>query len=428
MDETIVDLEIAALGHRGEGIAEGAAGPIYVPYALAGERVSARVAGDRAVLVEILRASPDRIAPVCPYFGDCGGCAAQHMAPTLYARWKRDILVRALAQARVEAEVRAEEEEQPLIDAHGEGRRRTTLHARFTADGIKVGYMQARAHRIVAVEACPILAPSMAKALASASQIANALRDLGKPLDIAIAATLTGLDIDLRGAGSLAFGARRSLIAAADRLDLARLSNHGEILIERRAPDVAMGAARVTLPPGAFLQATSEGERVLTALAIDALKGGRVADLFCGAGAFALRLAESRQVHAVEIDAEALAALVSAGRETPRLRPITHERRDLFRRPLPRQELSRFDAILFDPPRAGAAAQAAEIAASEAPSVVAVSCNPATFARDARILIDGGYRLETVTPIDQFRFSPHVEIVGAFARPPAKKRAKGLLG
>jgi 23S rRNA (uracil1939-C5)-methyltransferase len=268
----------------------------------------------------------------------------------------------------------------------------------------------------------------MAAALTSAREIAAALRPLGKPLDISMTATLSGLDVDFRGTGPLDFTLRQALIAVATQCDLARLANHGEILIEHRAPEVLMGAARVRPPPGGFLQATAEGERLLAALAIEAVKGERVADLFCGAGAFALRLAERFKIHAVETDANALAALIRAARETPSLLPISHEQRDLFRQPLTREELKRFDTILFDPPRAGAAAQVAEIAKSGVARVVAVSCNSATFARDARTLIDGNYRLERATPIDQFRFSPHVEIIGVFTRQVEKKRSRGLLG
>ncbi len=420
-DEAPIELEIDTLGHLGEGVARRANGALYVPYALPGERVRARASGERGTLVDLLQPSARRAAPICRYFGECGGCAAQHMDAALYAQWKRDIVVRALAQARVEAEVA------PLVDAHGEGRRRATFHARFTPRGATVGYMQARTHRVVAIDACPILAPAMEEALGAARAIAAALRPRAKPLDLLITATLAGLDVEIRGAGPLDFSLQEDLVAAAKRRDLARLANHRDVLIERRPPQIAMGAARVTPPPGAFLQATEEGERVLAVLALAAMKGGRVVDLFSGCGAFALRLAESRQVHAVEIDGAALAALARAARETASLRPMTTETRDLFQRPLTRRELQRFDAILFDPPRAGAAAQTAEIAASGVETVVAVSCNPATFARDAKILVDGGYRLGSVAPIDQFRFSPHVEIVAVFARP-ARRRARGILG
>jgi 23S rRNA (uracil1939-C5)-methyltransferase len=420
-DDALVELDIAALGHLGEGVAQTASGAVYVPYALPGERVRARLAGERGTVEDIVGRSARRVAPICPYFGECGGCATQHMDRDLYAQWKRDIIVRALAQARVRAEVA------PLIDAYGAGRRRATFHARFTPAGETVGYMQARAHRVVAIERCPILAPAMADALNVARAIAAALRAIGKPLDILITATLNGLDAQIRGAGPLDFAVEEDLLAVAKRSDLARLANHRDVLIERRAPQVAMGAALVTPPPGGFLQATEEGERALAALALAAMKGERVVDLFSGCGAFAMRLAESQPVHAVEIDNSSLAALARAARETPNLRPVTTEARDLFRRPLTRLELQRFDTILFDPPRAGAAAQAAEIAASGVATVVAVSCNPATFARDAKTLVDGGYRLEVATPIDQFRFSPHVEIVGVFTRP-ARKRRQGLLG
>src|SRR5579863_5484440 len=190
-------LDIVALGHRGDGVAKSLRGSIHIPFVLPGERVRARVEGERARLVEILEPAPERVAPICRYFTNCGGCAAQHMNETLYADWKRGIVTEALRLARIEAKV------DPLIDAHGEGRRRATFHARFNGEEAAVGYMQARAHRIVAIEICPILAPSMAGALPSARKIASVTAKLGKPLDISVTVTLSGLDVDLRGAGAL---------------------------------------------------------------------------------------------------------------------------------------------------------------------------------------------------------------------------------
>jgi 23S rRNA (uracil1939-C5)-methyltransferase len=420
-EAALVELAIASLDHRGEGLAKRKNGAPRLAYALPGERVIARLDGQGAVLIEILEASPERVAPICRYFGECGGCAAQHMSPSLYQAWKRGILERALAQAQIEVDIG------PLIDAHGEGRRRATFHARFTGERV-VGYMQARAHRIVAIEDCPILAPSMSKALSATRRLAAVLAGAGKPLDLSATASLGGLDIVIRGAGELDFSVRRGLVEAAAELDLARLSTHGEVLVERRPPEILMGPATVVPPLGAFLQATAEGERALAALAMAAIDGERIADLFSGVGAFALRLAERRIVHAVEIQGAALDALTRAQRRTPRLCPVSVEARDLFQRPLTRQELSPFDAVLFDPPRAGAAAQAAELAASNVPRVIAISCNPGTFARDARILIEGGYRLQRVTAIDQFRFSPHLEIVGAFSRAESPKRKRSIFG
>jgi 23S rRNA (uracil1939-C5)-methyltransferase len=405
-------------------------GPIYVPGALPGERVLARIDGERGKLLEILEPSPQRVAPICPYFGDCGGCATQHLGYELYATWKREILAGALAHAHVAAPLGA------LIDAHGEGRRRATFHARFETERarVEIGFMQARAHKIVEIDACPILAPAMSGALDAARTVAECLRGVGKPLDINVTATLSGIDIDIRGCGALDFSAWQKLITAANRLDIARLSNHGEAIIARRAPEVLMGAVSVCPPPGGFLQATLEGERILAELTLNAVQGARrVADLFCGVGAFALRLAAHHDVHAVEIDRPALAALARAAGAARGLRRIVCEARDLFHRPLGREELKAFDAVVFDPPRAGALAQSRELAASDVQTIVAISCNAASFVRDISVLAAGGYRLESIAPIDQFRYSPHIEIVGVLRKPPIGRpprglRAKGFLG
>jgi len=419
-------LAITRLGARGEGLAETEDGRVFIPYALPGDLIRVDVRGERGHLLELLTPSPDRVAPFCPYYAICGGCAVQALAPKPYAEWKRGLVADALRNAGVQVEVAQ------LIDAHGEGRRRATFHARSndnTGRPASVGFMEARAHRIVEIEACPILAPSMAGALPAARAIAAALSPLRKPLDICVTATEAGLDVDLRGPGALSTAERRSLMATAERCDLARLANHGEGLIARRAPRLTIGAASVAPPPGAFLQATEAGERVLAQLVGAGVgEARRVADLFAGTGAFALRLAAKAPVHAVEMDAPALDALVRAARATPVLRPISNEARDLFRRPLAGAELDRFDAVVFDPPRAGAPAQAEALAASNVPCIVAVSCSPASFARDAGLLLAGGYGLDRVTPVDQFRHSPHVELVATFSKAVKKQRNRRLLG
>lgn len=424
-----VTLVIERLGQRGEGVA---AGPIYVPDALPGERVRAMVEGERGTCLEILMPSPDRQTPVCPYFGTCGGCAVQSLAESPYAAWKRDLVVTALSMAGVAATVL------PLVDAHGAGRRRATFHARAAASpnvladrAPAVGYMRARAHDIIEIAACPILSPCLEGALPAARALAFALRRTGKPLDILVTASSAGLDIDVRGCGPLDAAATASAIAAADANDLARLSNHGEVVIGRRPANLEMGRASVAIPPKAFLQATARGEEVLAAAVREGVGAARrVLDLFAGVGTFALRLAEAATVHAADGDPPALAALVQAARAARGvLNPVTVETRDLFRRPVGPTELAAFDAVVFDPPRAGAAAQAAALAASEVPTVVAVSCNPASFARDAATLMAGGYRLDPVLPVDQFRYAAHVELVAVFRRPPVKRRkGRSLLG
>ena len=365
----------------------------------------------------ILEPSPDRIAPVCRYFGVCGGCATQHMGPKLYAQWKRGLVGAALQRAGVAAEVGE------LVDSHGEGRRRATFHARFLPQAREeVGFMRFRAHDIVEIDDCPLFSPGLRGAVAAARALAADLRGSKKPLDIQVTATLTGLDIDLRGSGPLQTAELKKLAQTAESLDLARVSNHGRDVIVRRAPVVAFGKARVTPPAGGFLQATDAGEEAMARLAIAAIgKAKKVADLFCGAGAFALRLAPGRDVFAVDNDAAAIRALEKTGANVRALA------RDLFGRPLVADELAGFDALVFDPPRAGALAQAKEIARSAIATVVAISCSAETFARDARTLVDGGYKLESVTPIDQFRYSAHVEIVAVFRRKREAKR-RGVFG
>jgi 23S rRNA (uracil1939-C5)-methyltransferase len=405
-------LTIADVGHRGDGVAHTADGAVFVPYTLPGETVSVEAdrALDRRRLIAIHTLSPRRVAPICPHFGSCGGCSLQHWASDAYRGWKRSLVVAALGQAGIDAPA------DDLIDAHGEGRRRVVLHARFDNSRLEVGFSMARAHTIVPIQACPVLAPSLQGALAAARALAASLRSIRKPLDIQVTATDAGLDIDLRGSGALTREAEAALTAAAASRRLARLTRHGHRVMQVYEPTIRMGRAAVTLPPGAFLQATQEGEEVLARLVGKHTNGAsHILDLFAGVGPFALRLAETAQVHAVDSDARAIDALRNAA-QAPGLRPVTVETRDLFRLPLRVEELRRYDAVVFDPPRQGATAQTREIAASRVPRVVAVSCNPATFARDARTLIDSGYRLERVTPVDQFRYSAHVEVVGLFRR------------
>ncbi len=409
-------LVIERIGHRGDGVAHGADGAIYVPGALPGESVEVEnVPGqpDRRHLLAIEKPSAQRIAPICPHFGVCGGCALQHWQTEAYRAWKRDLVGEALAQAGIAAPVA------DLIDAHGEGRRRVVFHARRgTHDVLEVGFSAARAHQVIAIDRCPVLAKNLDGALKAAWAIAERLDATRKPLDIQVTATDAGLDVDVRGSGPLTPQLVAALARVAAGENLARLTRHGELIAQGRAPTLRMGAASIVLPPAAFLQATAEGEAVLSRLVLDACAGARksVADLFAGVGPFALRLADRVRVTAADDDEAALAALQRAAAATAGLKPIVVERRDLFKNPLVAAELDRFDAAVFDPPRQGAQTQSRELAASRVPVIVAVSCNPATFARDMRQLIDGGYRLVMVTPVDQFRYSAHVEIVARLER------------
>lgn len=411
-------LRIDHVGHRGDGVGETPEGPVYVPLTLPGESVEIEREHDRGRLAAVVEPSPERIEPVCRHFGVCGGCALQHWAAGPYQAWKRSLVVDALARVGLTPEVA------PLVAAHGEGRRRAVFHARGTGgnarpgrDMLSVGFAGRRSHAIVAIDACPILAPGLDGALKAAWAVAQELAPLAKPLDIQVTATESGLDMDVRGSGPLRPDRVVALAEIAGAHRLARLTRHGELVLQREPPVATMGGVRVALPPGSFLQATVAGEAALSGLVMEAVKGAtRTVDLFSGVGTFALRMAAHARVAAYESAAPAIEALLKATRGASGLKPVTGEARDLFRRPVLAQELKGIDAAVFDPPRQGAEAQARQLAASGVPLVVGVSCDPVSFARDAQILTQGGFRLEWVTPVDQFLYSAHVEMVGVFRR------------
>jgi 23S rRNA (uracil1939-C5)-methyltransferase len=408
-------LTIDRLGAQGDGVADTAHGPVFVPYTLPGEQVVVAVERGRSVLVSVERPSPLRIEPACRHFGTCGGCAVQHLDAEAYHAWKRDIVVQALKSRGIEAEVAA------LISCAPHTRRRAVFSARRTEAGTLLGFNRAHSSEIVPIEECPILLPGIVSAFERLRALAGLICATPRAFRLAVTMTASGLDVAAEGGGKLGDEDRRAAIRFVIDQGFARLSIDGEIIVEPKKPAVDFAGVAVSLPPGGFLQATHSAEQAIADLVTDYLARAKtIADLFSGCGTFALRLARRSTVHAVEGDAATLAALDKAFRATPGLRPVMVERRDLFRRPLSAKELARFDALVFDPPRAGAEDQAKQIARSDIPLVAAVSCNPATLARDLRILIDGGYRLKSVTPIDQFLWSPHVEAVALLEKP--KKR------
>lgn len=397
----MIETTIQTLGQRGEGTAEVNGHRVFVPFTLPGERVGVDTDGERGQLVAVLSPSPDRIAPFCPHFGTCGGCSLQHVGLAAYAAFKHGLVVTALSHVGIQVPVA------PVIDARGAGRRRTTLHIRRHG----AGYAKARTHDILDIDLCPILVPALQKA---APRLAAALHAIAGDGDVAITATDTGLDLAITSERK----PRPEAIASfAQTHKVARLAFNGEALFMARPPAIKMGKSLVELPVGSFLQATQLAETTLADLVLAAVGPAKaVADLFCGVGPFALRLAQTARVFAADSDRPATAALAKAVNFTQGLKPVTTLARDLFRDPLAPVELQPYDAIVFDPPRAGAEAQAKELARSKVKTVVAVSCEPKTFARDAAILFAGGYRLESVTPVDQFGWSAHVEVVGVFRR------------
>lgn len=404
----VVDIE--SLGAQGDGVAEG--GALYVPYTLPGERVRVVRHGDRARAEAILTASAERIKPVCPHFGACGGCALQHASERFTAAWKHDLIAATLAARGISDTI-----VRPTFTSAPGSRRRITVAGRRNRKGMLIGFHAPGANDIVPIESCAVAEPLLIAALPRLEELVGLAASRKGEARLTLTLTNGGIDVAVTDAKPVTGPAQALLAGVAARAGIARLGWNGEAVATMRTPSVTMGRARVVPPPGGFLQPTRDGEAALVAAVSEAVAGaGRIADLFCGSGTFTLPLAEQAEVHAVDGVAEALAALDAAWRATPGLKLVRCERRDLAHRPLLPAELKSVEAVVIDPPRAGARNQAEQLARSRVPRVAAVSCNPATFARDARILIDGGYRLEWVQPIDQFRWSPHLELVAAFRR------------
>ncbi|MFC2969960.1 class I SAM-dependent RNA methyltransferase [Acidimangrovimonas pyrenivorans] len=401
-------VEILRLGHLGDGIAEG---PVYVPGALPGELVEGEVSGDVIAAPKIVTPSPERVRAPCRHYKGCGGCALQHAADPFVAAWKTDVVRTALAGQGLEAEIR------PIATSPAQSRRRAVLAGRRTKKGVLLGFHGRASDTVVAVPDCLLLHPELIAAFPALEALTLAGASRKGELSLTVTRCASGPDVAVSGGKELDVALHSELAGIAERFGLSRLAWGGEVVALRHPPYQAFGAARVVPPPGAFLQATAEGEKTLLSAVSETVAGARhVADLFAGCGTFALPLAENAEVHAVEGSAEMTAALDKGWRAAPGLKRVTTEARDLFRRPLMADELRRFDAVVIDPPRAGAEAQAVELARSEVPVIAAVSCNPVTFARDARLLVQGGYRLDWVRPVDQFRWSPHVELAARFSR------------
>ena len=407
-----LEVRIERLGAQGDGVAEGPDGPLFVPFTLPGElvKVEAKSGDGHAEPLAILEPSPERVAPVCQYFGTCGGCALQHMEAHAYLAWKRELVVAALASRGLEApveQVRAV----PLAS-----RRRAAFALGRTAKGIAFGYRAARSHAIVDIAACPVLSPAIAGRLPKLKSALAPLLGGKREARITVTEAEQGLDVVVEGIRPSPALFARAGDGGAKFRGCPHHARRGEPGASRHANGRAV-RRRGEPAAGAFLQASRESEAVLAGLVKEGVgRAKRVADLFAGIGTFTFALAASAEIDAFEEDEEAIAALAGAARATPKLKPVRTHARDLFRVPLTSRELARYDAVVLDPPRAGAKAQAEALAGSKVPKVVMVSCNPGTCARDLRILVDGGYRIARVVPVDQFLFSPHVELVAVLER------------
>ncbi|MDO8984961.1 class I SAM-dependent RNA methyltransferase [Cypionkella sp.] len=403
---------IDRLGHLGDGIAQGPLGAIFVPGMLPGEEVEGELQGDQLADFRIVTPSVNRVKPPCSHAKTCGGCMMQHASDAFVADWKLGIVKGALAGQGLEAEFR------PIITSPPKSRRRATIAARRTKTGALMGFHARASDMVVEVPNCQLLHPDLIATFPGLQALVKLGGSRTAEVSLTVTRSLSGADVMVVGGKPLDGQLQLELARVTETYGFARLTWNGDTVALRTAPMQRFGRALVSPPPGAFLQATVEGEQALlrtVALAIGSAK--KVVDLFAGVGTFALPLAERAEVHAVEGEAAMTAALAKAANNTEGLKRVTVETRDLFRRPLEDDEFKGVEAVVIDPPRAGADAQMAVLARSKVPVIASVSCNPISFARDAKVLIAGGYDLDWVQVVDQFRWSAHVELVAKFSRP-----------
>lgn len=399
---------IDRLGHLGHGIAPG---PIYVPGTLPGEVVEGTPEGDRLLDPKIVTPSVNRVKPPCRHARACGGCQLQHASDAFVAGWKQEVVANALSGQGLSADFL------PLVTSPARSRRRATLSARRTKGGVLMGFHARASDTIVEIPDCQLLHPGILAAFPGLQALVMAGGSRTTELSLQVTLTRGGPDVVVTGGKPLDANLRLDLARLVETHGFSRLTWDGETVALRDRPALTMGSATIVPPAGAFLQATAEGEAALLAAVRQALGSQkRIVDLFSGVGTFTLPLAQTMEVHAVEGETAMTKALDLAARNTPNLHRISTETRDLFRRPLEPDELGGFSGAVIDPPRAGAEAQTDRLARSKVPVIAAVSCNPVTFARDAKALVAAGYRLDWVQVIDQFRWSTHVELVARFSR------------
>ena len=399
---------IQRLGHHGDGIAQG---PVFASRTLPGETVSGELEGTRLQAPRIVKPSADRVSPKCRHYKSCGGCALQHASDELVVRWQKDVVTRALDAVGLEAPIRK------LHTSPPSSRRRAVFTGRRTKKGTTVGFHGPASDVLVGVPDCQILRPALLSAVPALEAITRLGASRKSNLRLAITETDTGLDVSVTDGKPLETKLSAELIAIANGAGFARITWDEDVIAQSVEPVLRIGTAPVPVPPGAFLQATAQGQAALLASVKEVVGNSKkVIDLFAGCGTFALPLSLGCEVHAVESEQPLLDALDAGWRHATGVKHVTTERRDLFRRPLTPDELERSDTVIIDPPRAGAEAQFIEIAAAKVQRVAAVSCNPVTFARDAAILTKSGYKLDWIDIVDQFRWSTHIELAAAFSR------------
>ncbi|NHK28983.1 class I SAM-dependent RNA methyltransferase [Parvularcula flava] len=424
------EAEIVSIGLQGDGTAIVGDRTVHVPFAAPGDVAQLSVTGTKAQLTGLSKESAVRKAPVCRHFGhardggpnneklgdECGGCALQHLDTDYYNAWKQGLIRQALSREGL-----SHVEVLPLLSSSPKMRRRAGYSVRWIGGKAQIGFLAKGSHRLVPMAECHVLDPELFALRDDVARLCEPLFRLNPKAWFTCFVTLadSGADVDLGGdvaEEDLDLAAREALTELARAMKLSRLTLNRVPLYVPGPVTVTFAGTPVPLPPKGFLQATKDGEEALQRVVLDGVgEASHVADLFSGSGTFTFAMAKRANVHAVESVPEAIAA-INVGRNQAGLKPITTQVRDLFRQPLMPDELKSFEAVVFDPPRAGAEAQVEQLAGSAVPVIVGVSCSPKTFARDAAILTAGGYRLDAVQPVDQFIWSPHIEVAAVFRR------------
>lgn len=403
----MTELKVDFVGHKGDGVAHLNNNPLYVPYALEGEVITVKGNGPRREIDKIITPSDQRIEPICKYFGTCGGCQLQHMGESAYLEWKMALVTEPLSRVGISLKPDA------ILTYANASRRKCVFNAQRSSKGMLLGFNEKSSSAIVALDSCPVLVPSINEQLDKIHDLVNSVPTTKHPLRVSILDTKNGLDIAIEDAKPLSETERQVLIKKTIAHKFSRLSVNIETLIKTSEPHIEIASTIVSPPPAAFVQALKQAEDDMSDIVSGFLKGCKqVADLYCGIGTFALKLAENSAVYAVEESGDALNSLDEAWRDTGgKLKQIKTEKRNLERRPVTFGELKKMDGLVFDPPRAGAELQCKQIAKSRVKKVAAVSCNPSTLATDLEILIEGGFKVKRIVPIDQFKYTPHVEVV-----------------
>ena len=402
---------IKNLSVQGDGITDGPDGLIYIPFALPGEVVEGDIVGNRIPKPKVIEPSGDRVKAPCPHFKTCGGCSMQHASDSFLASWKTDVVRNALAAHDLTANFST------IITSPAQSRRRATFAAQRTKKGVMIGFHGRASDTVVAIPSCKLLHPDIMATMPALEALTKIGASRKAGISISVTQSAAGPDVSVQDAKEADGPLMVELGTLVEQFKLSRLSWNGEVVAMRAAPVQTFDGIKVSPPVGAFLQATEAGQITLTDTVLEAVGDAKhIVDLFAGCGTFSLPLAKHAQVLAVEGDAPLLTALDSAWRLAEGVKTLETLKRDLFRNPILNEELKKVEAVVLDPPRAGAKAQCEALAEADIPRIAFVSCNPVTFARDAKILVNGGYTIEWVQVVDQFRWSAHVELVALFTK------------